>query len=94
MSGQRRRRYHGLPEGEIPDGARTDNYTLTVDADGRVAELLSNDYRPGVQNLTMNLYIIERESLIKLVRDASVRGLIYFERDILAHNVSLLNVQA
>ena len=79
--------------GEIPDGARTDNYTIRID-NGRVVELLSNDYRPGVQNLSMNLYIIERESLIQLVRDASVRGLVYFERDILARNLSLLNVQA
>lgn len=79
--------------GEIPDGARTDNYTIRID-NGRVAELLSNDYRPGVQNLSMNLYIIERESLIQLVRDASVRGLVYFERDILARNLSLLNIQA
>lgn len=79
--------------GEIPDGARTDNYTIRID-NGRVAELLSNDYRPGVQNLSMNLYIIERESLIQLVRDASVRGLVYFERDILARNLNLLNIQA
>ena len=68
--------------GEIPDGARTDNYTIRID-NGRVAELLSNDYRPG-----------ERESLIQLVRDASVRGLVYFERDILARNLNLLNIQA
>ena len=61
---------------------------------GRVAELLSNDYRLGVQNLSMNLYVIERESLIHLIRDASVRGLVYFERDILARNLRLLNVQA
>lgn len=79
--------------GEIPDGARTDNYTIRID-NGRVAELLSNDYRPGIQNLSMNLYIIERESLIQLVRDASVRGLVYFERDILARNLNLLNIQA
>ena len=79
---------------EIPDGARNDNYTIRIDASGRVTELLSNDYRPGVQNLSMNLYIIERESLIQLVRDAAVRGLVYFERDILARNLSLLNVQA
>lgn len=79
---------------EIPDGARNDNYTIRMDANGRVTELLSNDYRPGVQNLSMNLYVIERESLIQLVRDAAVRGLVYFERDILARNLSLLNVQA
>ncbi len=79
---------------EIPDGARNDNYTIRIDANGRVTELLSNDYRPGMQNLSMNIYVIERESLIQLVRDAAVRGLVYFERDILARNLSLLNVRA
>ena len=78
---------------EIPDGARNDNYTIRI-YNGRVTELLSNDYRPGVQNLSLNLYIIERESLIQLIRDAAVRGLVYFERDILARNLNLLNVQA
>ena len=79
---------------EIPEGRKNDNYTLTVDADGRVTELLFNDYRPGVQNLDLNIYVLERETLIKLVRDATSRGLIYFERDILAHNVNILNIHA
>ena len=30
----------------------------------------------------------------KLVKDAAARGLIYFERDILAHNVNILNIRA
>ena len=67
---------------------------LTLDADGRVTELLFNDYRPGVQNLDLNIYVLERETLIKLVKDATSRGLIYFERDILAHNVNILNIRA
>ena len=79
---------------EIPEGRKNDNYTLTVDADGRVTELLFNDYRPGVQNLDLNIYVLERETLIKLVKDATSRGLIYFERDILAHNVNILNIHA
>ena len=79
---------------EIPEGRKNDNYTLTVGADGRVTELLFNDYRPGVQNLDLNIYALERETLIKLVKDATSRGLIYFERDILAHNVNILNIQA
>ena len=79
---------------EIPEGRKNDNYTLTVDANGRVTELLFNDYRPGVQNLDLNIYVLERETLLKLVRDATSRGLIYFERDILAHNVNILNIHA
>ena len=79
---------------EIPEGRKNDNYTLTIDSDGRVTELLFNDYRSGVQNLDLNIYVLERETLIKLVKDATARGLIYFERDILARNLKLLNVQA
>ena len=78
----------------IPEGARSDNYTIRMDEDGRVTEILSNDYRMGEQNLAMNIYVIERESLIHLIHDAAVRGLVYFERDILARNLKLLNVQA
>ena len=78
----------------IPEGARSDNYTIRTDANGRVTEILSNDYRMGEQNLAMNIYVIERESLIHLIHDASVRGLVYFERDILARNLKLLNVQS
>lgn len=76
----------------IPQGLKEDNYTLKLQ-DGRVTELLTNDYRPGVQNLSMNVYIIQRESLITMIKDASIRGLLYFEKDILARNLELLNVQ-
>ena len=65
----------------IPEGARSDNYTIRIDDAGRVTEILSNDYRLGEQNLSLNIYVIER-------------GLVYFERDILARNLKLLNVQA
>lgn len=76
----------------IPEGLRDDNYTLRLN-DGRVQELLSNDYRPGEQNLSMNVYVIQREALISMIQDATIRGLVYFERDILGRNLELLNVQ-
>ena len=78
----------------IPEAAKGDNYTLTLDANGRVTELLTNDYRNGAQNLSMNIYIMEREALVALVKDAIVRNLIYFERDILSRNLQLLYVQS
>lgn len=77
----------------IPSAAKVDNYTLTVDGDGRVTEILTNDYRNGEQNLSMNIYILERETLITMIKDAMVRSLVYFERDILARNLQLLHVQ-
>ncbi len=78
----------------IPESAKEDNYTFTLDDAGRITELLSNDYRQGIQNLSMSIYILERETLITLVKDAMVRNLVYFEKDILARNLKLLHVQS
>ena len=77
----------------IPDGAKNGNYTLTLDENSRVTEFLNNDYRAGKQNLCMNIYILEREHLISMIKEAMVRGLLYFERDMLAPNLRTLRVQ-
>jgi glucose-1-phosphate adenylyltransferase len=79
---------------EIPAGLRDDNSTVSIGEGGRVKEFLFNDYRPGLQNLSMNVYAIDRLTLIKLIKDATSRGIISFEREILAHNVDVLNIHA
>ena len=79
---------------EIPAGLRDDNTTVTVGEDGRVTEFLFNDFRPGLQNLNMNVYAMERLTLIRLVKDATSHGLVSFEREIMGHNVNVLNIHA
>lgn len=78
---------------EVPGPIQTDNHTLALDESGRVMQLFTNDYRSGVRNLSMNVIVIEREALMVLVKDAVVRGMVYFESDILATNLSILNVR-
>lgn len=68
-------------------------YTLGIE-DGRVKKIYINSKEPGVQNLSMNIYVIDREFLIDQISTAFVRGYVYFERDILAPQISELNVQA
>ena len=68
-------------------------YTLDVD-NKKVTRIRVNSQDEGVQNLSMNIYVLDRELLIDLIRTAFVRGHVYFERDILAHNLDKLNVQA
>ena len=68
-------------------------YTLGINS-GRVEKILINAKDKGVQNFSMNVYVIERELLIKLINDASLRGHEYFERDILIPQLGKLNVQA
>lgn len=87
-------------EMEIPEGMKQINtinsdlyYTFGIE-DGRVTDIRIRPQDDGVQNLSMNIYLMEREHLIKLINDAFVRGDVYFERDVLATQLDVLNVQA
>ena len=79
---------------EIPHGLQKDNSTVTTDETGRVTEMRINDSRSGVQNLNMNVYAIDRVTLIKLVKEATSLGQIAFEREILSRKVNELTIHA
>lgn len=86
-------------EEEIPESAlkaETDNkglyYTLDLEKN-RVNNIKINSRSSGIQNFSMNIYAIERELLIDQIRQASVRGYVYYERDILSPHLVTLNVQ-
>ena len=68
-------------------------YTLILD-DGQVKEIKINSKKAGIQNFSMNIYVIDRERLIDQISSAFVHGYIYFERDILAPQLDKLNVKA
>lgn len=67
-------------------------YTLELE-NGRVNNIKINSKASGVQNFSMNIYVIDRELLIDQIRQATVRGYIFYERDILLPQLATLNVQ-
>ena len=67
-------------------------YTLKLD-DGRVRRIFMNSEMCGKQNLSMNIYIMDREALIDKIHAAYVRGYSYFERDILAPRLEKYNIR-
>lgn len=69
-------------------------YTLSLGKDNRVNRIYINPEEPGKQNLSMNIYVIERELLMEQIKGAYARGYVYFERDILASRLDKLNVHA
>ena len=71
----------------------TKDMYYTLDLEGtRVKELHTNAKEDGLQNLSMNIYFVERELLIKLVEEAHSRGYVYFERDILSLKMEKLAI--
>ncbi len=68
-------------------------YTLDVE-DGRVKKIYINPKVGGKTNFCMNIHIMEREKLIRLIDDAYVHGLSYFTRDLLAPNTDTINIHA
>lgn len=68
-------------------------YTFDID-DGRVKKIYINAIDMGKVNFGMNIYIMEKEKLIRIVDDAFVHGYSYFTRDLMAANTDSLNIQA
>lgn len=68
-------------------------YTFRIE-DGRVTKIYVNTKETGVQNFSMNIFLIDRKLLIDLINTAFVHGQEYFERDVLLPQLNKLNVQA
>ena len=87
-------------EQELPEGLtnaqsydRVFYYTFDIE-NGRVTKIYVNPKDSGVQNFSMNIFLVERELLIDLINTAYVRGQEFFERDVLLPQLGKLNVQA
>ncbi len=68
-------------------------YTFALSG-SRIEKIYVNSKAEGVQNYSMNIYVVEREKLIDMINTAFVRGYVFFERDVLAPQLDTLNVQA
>ena len=87
-------------ETEIPESAKLADssskglyYTFKVE-DGFIRKIKINSKEDGVQNLSMNIYVVDREFLIDEINTAFVHGFVYFERDILVPKLDKLKVHA
>ena len=67
-------------------------YTLDF-ADNRVNKIHINSQETGIQNYSMNIYVFDREQLIKMVNEAFIGGGVYLERDVLLPRLGELNIQ-
>ncbi len=74
-----------------PNMSKDHYYTLQLE-DGRVVDIHTDSKEDGIQNFSMNIYMIERELLITQIQGAYARGYVYFERDVLAPQLSKLKV--
>lgn len=84
-----------LPESLQKAPATDQSFYYTFDIEeGRITRLYVNSKKEGIQNFSMNIYLLERELLIDLVNTAFVHGKEYFERDVLLPQLNKLNVQA
>jgi glucose-1-phosphate adenylyltransferase len=68
-------------------------YTLDINEDNHVTKINVNEDEDGVKNVSMNIYIIDRQLLIDQIREAYVQGKTYFERDVLAPQLDKLDVR-
>lgn len=68
-------------------------YTLTVE-DGKVNNIKINEEGEEGYNLSMNMYVLRKDLLLDLIKEAHIKGNVLFERDVLLPKLAELNVQA
>lgn len=89
-------------EEELPQSFKEDlsndkgyYYSFVLDEEQKfINRIFINSKAEGIHNLSMNIYCVERELLIDQINMASVRGLAYYERDVLAPRLDTLKVHA
>ena len=83
-----------LPESALSSSDVDKDLYYAFDIDnGRVTDIHVNPIE-GVQNLSMNYFVMEREVLIKLVQEAFSHGMTHFTRDVLWAQRNELNIHA
>ena len=68
-------------------------YALSLSKD-KVKEIRTNPEVKRDINLSINIFVVERELLIKLISEAYVDGFRFFERDVLGRQLDKLDVRA
>ena len=68
-------------------------YTFDVE-DGRLKKVYINPKTDGIQKMSMNIFVINRELLISIINDAYIQGRSFFMRDVIMPQLGKLNVQA
>ena len=83
----------------IPEGVRSSyektnylHYTFSM-AGQKISKIFVNSEENGVQNVSMNIYVMERQLLIDEIKKGFVLGNKFFERDVLAPQTEKLNIQ-
>lgn len=83
-----------IPENfKKPLGTNHDLYYTFELEDDHVKQIFVNSKRDGEVNYSMNIYVIERELLIRLVDEAYVLGFTCFERDVIAPQIDMLDIR-
>lgn len=67
-------------------------YALGINGE-RVSKIYINPKESGEMNFSLNIYVIERELLIRMVDEAYLHGDVYFVRDILEKKIDQLDVR-
>lgn len=83
-----------IPEALIRQSTNSTDlyYSLGLNGD-RVSKIYINPSEDGEMNFSLNIYVIERGLLIKLIDEAYVHGYTYFVRDILEPQIGQLDIR-
>jgi len=82
-----------IPQALMYPNSNYHEFYYTFDMNGtKIEKIYVNPKVAGEQNFSFNMYVVDRELLIRMIDEAYVHGYTYFTRDIVARHVKDMNV--
>jgi glucose-1-phosphate adenylyltransferase len=78
----------------VTEDMRRDITLLEMDVDSRVREVLINPFATGVRNVYMDIAVIEKDLLEKIILDGRSRNQLSFRKDVLVAQKDKINIKA
>jgi len=83
-----------IPDALLRPNTNSHELYYTFDMEGEtIKKIYLNSTESGVQNFSMNIYVMERENLIRMIDEAYVHGYTYFTRDLLIRHIDDLKIE-
>ncbi len=65
---------------------------FTMNEDGKVVDVMINPEVSGECNVSLNTFVLKKSFLVRIIKEASSRGLVSFERSVLQDGKDLMNI--
>ncbi len=72
---------------------RDNNITFSLDNDGNITEILSDDFHTDERNVSLSIFVMRRSILCDMIKEGHTRNRTFLEKELISKCIGKLNIQ-